>query len=59
MKFQILLIFNLSVALFANASKHDEAVEKLLRQMTLEEKVGQMAQVTVDIMKDPDRKSVV
>lgn len=53
MKFQILLIFNLSVALFANASKHDEAVEKLLRQMTLEEKVGQMAQVTVDIMKDP------
>jgi beta-glucosidase len=55
MKFQILLIFNLSVALFANASKHDEAVEKLLRQMTLEEKVGQMAQVTVDIMKDHER----
>jgi len=29
-----------------------ENVEKLLRQMTLEEKVGQMAQVTVDILMD-------
>lgn len=52
MKFKILLILNLTVALFAHATKHDEAVEKLLRQMTLEEKVGQMAQVTIDIMKD-------
>lgn len=52
MKFKILLILNLTVALFAHATKHDEAVEKILRQMTLEEKVGQMAQVTVDIMKD-------
>lgn len=52
MKFKILLILNLTVALFAHATKHDEAVEKILNQMTLEEKVGQMAQVTVDIMKD-------
>jgi beta-glucosidase len=52
MKFKILLILNLTVALFAHATKHDEAVEKILSQMTLEEKVGQMAQVTVDIMKD-------
>ncbi len=52
MKFQILLFLSLTVALFANATKHDEAVEKLLRQMTLEEKVGQMAQVTVDILND-------
>lgn len=38
--------------MLAHAAKHDEAVEKILSQMTLEEKVGQMAQVTVDIMKD-------
>ncbi|MBN2765013.1 MAG: glycoside hydrolase family 3 C-terminal domain-containing protein [Paludibacteraceae bacterium] len=52
MKFKILLILNLSVTMLAHAAKHDEAVEKILSQMTLEEKVGQMAQVTVDIMKD-------
>ncbi|MDD3489186.1 MAG: glycoside hydrolase family 3 N-terminal domain-containing protein [Paludibacter sp.] len=52
MKFKILLILNLSFTMLAHAAKHDEAVEKILSQMTLEEKVGQMAQVTVDIMKD-------
>jgi len=52
MKFKILLILNLSFTMLAHAAKHDEAVEKILNQMTLEEKVGQMAQVTVDIMKD-------
>lgn len=34
------------------AGKHDERVEQLLQSMTLEEKVGQMAQVTIDILMD-------
>ena len=33
-------------------AQHDVKVDKLLKQMTLEEKVGQMAQVTVDILMD-------
>lgn len=33
-------------------AQNDAKVEKLLKQMTLEEKVGQMSQVTVDILMD-------
>jgi len=34
------------------SAQHDAVVEKLLQQMTLEEKVGQMAQITVDSLMD-------
>jgi len=44
-----LLMMTVCIPLFA---QHEAKVEKLLKQMTLEEKVGQMAQVTVDILMD-------
>ncbi len=45
-----LVLFSISTSL--SAQKTTDSVEALLHQMTLEEKVGQMAQVTVDILLD-------
>ena len=39
-----------SVNFIKAADKIDQRVEKLLKQMTLEEKVGQMAQITLDVV---------
>jgi beta-glucosidase len=47
-----MLTLGLSTIVLSLSAQHDAKVEALLQQMTLEEKVGQMAQVTVDIMKD-------
>ena len=47
-----MLTLGLSTIVLSLSAQHDAKVEALLKQMTLEEKVGQMAQVTVDIMKD-------
>lgn len=45
-------------SLFAQDANINEKVEKLLSQMTLEEKVGQMAQITLDVVcKGNDRYS--
>ena len=45
-----MLTLGLSSIVLSLSAQHDAKVEALLQQMTLEEKVGQMAQVTVDIL---------
>ena len=50
-KILALAVCSLTVT-FVSLSQMAENVDKLLSQMTLEEKVGQMAQVTVDILMD-------
>jgi beta-glucosidase len=47
-----MLTLGLSTIVLSLSAQHDAKVEALLQQMTLEEKVGQMAQVTVDILMD-------
>ena len=47
-----MLTLGLSTIVLSLSAQHDAKVEALLKQMTLEEKVGQMAQVTVDILMD-------
>ncbi|UII20647.1 glycoside hydrolase family 3 N-terminal domain-containing protein [Fulvivirga ligni] len=46
-----LTAFILLISLFAFGQKNDEAkIEALIKKMTLEEKVGQMAQITLDVI---------
>ena len=47
-----MLTLGLSSIVLSLSAQHDAKVEAFLQQMTLEEKVGQMAQVTVDILMD-------
>lgn len=52
MNFRIGLIISLLIAsiCIVKGQSQDEKIEKLLQQMTLEEKVGQMAQITLDVV---------
>lgn len=50
-----LRIFGISVGiLFASCTTPSDHIEQILQQMTLEEKVGQMAQVTIDLLIDAE-----
>jgi beta-glucosidase len=52
-RFHKTLIFSIYILVcFPIFAQHEVKVEKLLKQMTLEEKVGQMSEVTVDILMD-------
>jgi beta-glucosidase len=50
--FKILLPVLLLTVAMPLSAQYDDEVEALLRQMTLEEKVGQMSQVTIDLFTD-------
>ena len=45
-----MLTLGLSTIVLSLSAQHDAKVEALLKQMTLEEKVGQMAQYTIDVI---------
>jgi beta-glucosidase len=50
--------FNAAVRRPVAKADHSAAIEKLLRQMTIEEKVGQMTQLTIDMVTSGDDQKV-
>jgi beta-glucosidase len=50
LKSVLVLLALLSHTAFAQTGKHDANIERLIQKMTVEEKVGQMAQITLDVI---------
>jgi beta-glucosidase len=58
-QFLLTVIFPFSILSLHAQTKFDTQVEQLLKQMTLEEKVGQMTQVTLDVVSGRDKNGNV